>query len=489
MASVYKRGGKSNRNGFYYAAWFDHRGKRQTKCTRTTDKADALRIANEFESKAALRREGIIDETLESINAQANRSIESHLQDYRSKLIASRRTERHIRSTINFINQACNHAGFAKASDISVDGVNSYAAQMAELGRAARTIQAHLNAITAFTRWLTETHKLPRNPLVSIKKPNPNSDRRIERRVLGREEWAVLEQATRNGRSIRGISGSERRLLYLTAIQTGFRANELRSLKRNNLFLSSDKPYITCKSESTKNSKAARQYVSSELAQELAIHARTKTPTASLLKMPDETDVAEMLRADLGRARKAWLENAKHDPEELDRRKESDFLLAENHGGEKLDFHALRHTCGAWLAKTGVHPKVVQSVMRHSSITLTMDTYGHLFPGQESEAIEKLGSMFGNDSMESALATGTDPIKADMDSRACSARRSSQDKFEIVSNKSQRIQDGVLAERAATVSIGDFREEIKDVPQNAAENQSSSGGIRTPDTRIMIPLL
>lgn len=37
---------------------------------------------------------------------------------------------------------------------------------------------------------------------------------------------------------------------------------------------------------------------------------------------------------------------------------------------------------------TGTHPNVVQSVMRHSSITLTMDTYGHLFPDSEADAQE-----------------------------------------------------------------------------------------------------
>ena len=33
--------------------------------------------------------------------------------------------------------------------------------------------------------------------------------------------------------------------------------------------------------------------------------------------------------------------------------------------------------------------------MRHSTITLTMDTYGHLFPGQEAEAVGKLGLLLG----------------------------------------------------------------------------------------------
>jgi hypothetical protein len=58
-----------------------------------------------------------------------------------------------------------------------------------------------------------------------------------------------------------------------------------------------------------------------------------------------------------------------------------------------LDFHSLRHTCGAWLAMTGAHPKAIQTVMRHSAITLTMDTYGHLFPGQEAETVARLPDM------------------------------------------------------------------------------------------------
>jgi len=101
-----------------------------------------------------------------------------------------------------------------------------------------------------------------------------------------------------------------------------------------------------------------------------------------------------MLRADLADVRKAWVDACRHDPEEQQRRSESDFLVALNHEQEMLDFHCLRHTCGAWLAMTGAHPKVVQQVMRHSTITLTMDTYGHLFPGQEADAVAGLDRQY-----------------------------------------------------------------------------------------------
>ena len=74
-------------------------------------------------------------------------------------------------------------------------------------------------------------------------------------------------------------------------------------------------------------------------------------------------------------------------------RTQSDFLAIKNHEGEHLDFHSLRHTCGAWLAMAGAHPKAVQSVMRHSAITLTMDTYGHLFPGQDAATVAMFPTM------------------------------------------------------------------------------------------------
>lgn len=38
----------------------------------------------------------------------------------------------------------------------------------------------------------------------------------------------------------------------------------------------------------------------------------------------------------------------------------------------------------------GVHPKKIQRVMRHSTITLTMDTYGYLFPNAEAETIDSM---------------------------------------------------------------------------------------------------
>ena len=83
----------------------------------------------------------------------------------------------------------------------------------------------------------------------------------------------------------------------------------------------------------------------------------------------------DMLRNDIKDARQAWITEASHDPDEQVRRRDSDFLADEDAEGRKLDFHALRHTTGAWLAMANVHPKKIQRIMRHSRKRSTVDCY------------------------------------------------------------------------------------------------------------------
>ena len=44
-------------------------------------------------------------------------------------------------------------------------------------------------------------------------------------------------------------------------------------------------------------------------------------------------------------------------------------------------FHDLRHTCATMLLKMGQHPKYVQELSGHASISITLDTYSHVIEG------------------------------------------------------------------------------------------------------------
>lgn len=425
MASIFKRGGRANRKGYYYFAYLDHAGRRRVKCAKTTDKAAAERIAAKREAEAALRRARVIDPRQEALAGQARRPIAQHLADFEAGMRAAGRAEKHILCTATFIRAVCGFAGFERACDIDAEGVARYAAMLRDQGRAARTIQAHLTAVKAFTRWLTRGSKLPADPLVGIVRPSPKADRRLRRRMLLPDEWAWLRSVTLADDAARlGMSARERVLLYATALQTGLRASELASLTRANLFLEEQRPFITCDAADTKNRAAAKQYIQAGLAAELAAVARAKLPRAPLFGAPRRIRaMAGVLRADLAAARKAWLRAAADAHDRL-KREQSDFLSPTNHNGERLDFHALRHTCGAWLAIAGEHPKTIQTILRHSSITLTMDTYGHLLPGQDALAVARLPGLL-DDAPQALRATGTlDAMPAPETSR--SAQRQAQ---------------------------------------------------------------
>jgi integrase len=59
-----------------------------------------------------------------------------------------------------------------------------------------------------------------------------------------------------------------------------------------------------------------------------------------------------------------------------------------------LRVHDLRHTCASLLIGLGAHPKVIQERLGHSSIMVTMDVYGHLFPSLNEALTERLDEVF-----------------------------------------------------------------------------------------------
>jgi integrase len=59
--------------------------------------------------------------------------------------------------------------------------------------------------------------------------------------------------------------------------------------------------------------------------------------------------------------------------------------------GLDFEFHSLRHAAASLFIELGWQPKRVQAVMGHSSITMTFDRYGHLFPqGDVSEDLKRM---------------------------------------------------------------------------------------------------
>lgn len=104
-----------------------------------------------------------------------------------------------------------------------------------------------------------------------------------------------------------------------------------------------------------------------------------------MLVFPAERRKAGMSRDNLADPRWVWIKTAKHPPKKTPDPPAERLSVRDE--DQVIDFHVLRQTCDAWLAKTGVHLKIVWE-MRHATITLPYDHYSHWFEGQEADAAE-----------------------------------------------------------------------------------------------------
>jgi integrase len=64
--------------------------------------------------------------------------------------------------------------------------------------------------------------------------------------------------------------------------------------------------------------------------------------------------------------------------------------LLKKAGLPDIRFHDLRHTFATLMLQNGEHPKVVQEMLGHATIAITMDTYSHVLPNMQRDAVDRL---------------------------------------------------------------------------------------------------
>ncbi len=379
------------------------------------DKQATKQLVARLERDAELAQEGIVDRFKE----HSKQPLLQHLEDFESSLASGESSRKHAEQQRKRVQRVFAKSGFSFFSDISASRLQRTISTLKKEVRkkddkgkvrlveakeiiADKTKNYHLQACKQFCLWAIDDQRVGDNPIAHLKPVKAASQKRL---ALSADEISFLLQATESAQKSYKIEGRNRALLYRFAVETGFRASEIRALIVKDFDLVNR--LVRLSGKYTKNNKDAVLPLKPETCDFLKESFKTKTPKTEAFAMPHPCSVVRMFRKDLDHARKIWLNQAANNPAELKQRQDSDFLRVER-DGVKLDFHSLRHTFGTLLAASGIHPKTAQQLMRHSNINLTMSRYTHILSGQEASAIESLPDFSKSDNSNSQKATGTD---------------------------------------------------------------------------------
>jgi len=85
------------------------------------------------------------------------------------------------------------------------------------------------------------------------------------------------------------------------------------------------------------------------------------------------------------------------------------FRLLKGAGVRQVRFHDLRHTFASLLLQNGESPVYVKDQMDHCSIQVTVDLYGHLIPGGNTQAVDRLDFVVEERPLRPESATPAQP--------------------------------------------------------------------------------
>ena len=395
----------------WYIDYVDANGKSR-RVPGYTDRKATEQKASELERTAERVRSGYRPKEHDALA----RPLTEHLSEFKSHLLAKGTGEKQAIQAHNEIKRILNNCGLVFWPDISATRIQGFLAELrrdkaGKTGISARTSNSYLQSIKSFCTWMVREGRAPESPLSHLKGINVKTDRRHDRRALTDAECRDLLETTPIGPVRFNMVGPDRALLYRTALETGLRANELRTLTVGACHLYETPPVLVVKAAYSKHRREDHQPITPGLARILAqyVHGR-ESHERVFRNMPNSDSTAEMLRKDLEAAGIPYIDSA----------------------GLFADFQALRHTYITNLARGGAKPKEAMDLARHSDINLTMARYSHTVISDRAEALKALPDLSTKpERTHSQKATGTDDAvveKANIEGNTTSSATSSNSK-------------------------------------------------------------
>jgi len=302
------------------------------RSTGSRDKSVAQKITDEWFRQMEREAHGLASVTGKERSA-AEKPLLKHLQTYLHEQSVLGLDDRYMLQIESQLKRLIEECGWQYIQHIDKASFNAWRADHGTLS--PKTLNQYLCAINGLLEWLHENEHLKKNPLEGLRRVSSKKWEEDSPRVLSVEEVVALL----------AVAGP-RRSIYLTAVLTGIRRGELKQIRVGDIDLDSPAPSIVVRSMVTKNGK----------------ERRASLPDALL-------DVLRQVKADRPATAKAFeIPTWKTFQKDI----KSAGIPARNELGRKVSFHSFRHTYCTESHIAGIAPRMVQEMMGHSDLKMTM---------------------------------------------------------------------------------------------------------------------
>ena len=228
-------------------------------------------------------------------------------------------------------------------------------------------------ALQQAVRW----QLLARNPVDAVRPPKVE---RKQMQTLDAEATVVLIEAAR---------GTNLFMPILLGVLCGLRRGEITALRWRSIDLDRGQLSVTASTEQTnrgireketKSGKSRTVALPSLIVDELRRHrvAQAEGLLAAGVRLTDDHHVV-----------------AREDGQPLQPRSLTHAFVkfVRGHGLAPIRLHDLRHSHATHMLASGVHPKIAQERLGHSSVSVTIDLYSHVLPGMQAEAVSRVDAV------------------------------------------------------------------------------------------------
>ncbi len=340
--------------------------KETQQSLKVRDERTAQRRMSDFITEQEREAAGILPSR--KLRDGANAKLETLLDSYLQDLEAQHCAPKYVANMGLYIRKIARETGWKTVRDVCTDGFLTWRATKKK--NAPKTQNHYFGAVQAFLNWLVRNGTLPDNPLAGVKCVKEFTKVRQRRAITDEEATRLL-----------AVAAPERRIIYLMALHSGLRRNEMKLLEWQDVFLDVPSPYIKLRAATTKNRKGDTVVVHPELQEELKkMRGASPSPCSRVVTMFSKL---RPFMKDLAAAG----------------------IPFEDERGLRFDLHAMRMTFNTRMANGNVPTRVAMHAMRHSEERLTTKVYTDPLRLPVAAHVAALPSLLGP-VMVSARASG-----------------------------------------------------------------------------------